>query len=136
MDELWYMYVKKRVFDKIKKASKPYIEEKYPNAKFTSQAVTETPSQFPCIEIIELPGVEVGNTLDNGEVSGYRATFQINVYSEKSENISWDVMSEILSHFKKDLHFSIVATPISANIDGIWRFTARCRRTIGAGDTI
>ena len=136
MDELWYMYVKKRVFDKIKKKSMPYLEEKYTDVNFTSQAVTETPSKFPCIEITELPGVESGNTLANDEVSGYLATFQVNVYSEKGESVAWDVMGEIISHFKKDLSFTLVAMPVSTKIGNITRYSARCRRMIGAGDTI
>ena len=136
MDELWYMYIKKRVFDKIKKKSLPYLEEKYTDVNFTSQEVTETPSKFPCIEIIELPGIENGNTLKNDEVAGYIATFQVNVYSEKGDSVAWDVMGEVISHFKKDLMFSIVATPTTTKIGGITRYTARCRREIGAGDTI
>ena len=136
MDDFWYMYVKKRVFDKIKKTSMPYLESKYADVNFTSQAITETPSKFPCVEITELPGAEQGMTLENDEVAGYLATFQVNVYSEKGDSVAWDVMSEIITHFKKDLRFTLVAMPISSKIGGITRYTARCRRMVAGGDKI
>ena len=135
MDDFWYMKVESIVFDRIKKKSKEYLS-KYPDIVFTSEEVTQTPTKFPCVEIRELQGVEHGHTLDNKYVSGYLSTFQVNVYSEKSKQIARDVMEEIISHFKKDLSFSIVAMPIHENYGEIHRYVARVRRMIGGGDKL
>ena len=135
MDDFWYMKVESIVFDRIKKKSKDYLS-KYPDLIFTSEEVTQTPTKFPCVEIRELQGVEQGITLDNEYVSGYLSTFQINVYDNKSKQIARDVMEEVISHFKKDLHFSIVTMPIHTNNGDIHRYIARVRRMIGGGDKL
>ena len=135
MDEFWYMYVKQKVFDKIKKKSMPYLS-KYEGIYFTDQAVVRKPPSFPCVEITELPGVEAGMTLENEDVAGYLATFQVKVYSEKSEDVARDVMSEIANHFKKDLHFSMTAMPITTQNGDNWVGVIRFRRMIGGGDKL
>jgi len=135
MDEFWYMKVESIVFDRIKKKSAEYLS-KYKDINFTSEEVSQAPSKFPCVEIRELEGLEQGQTLEGDTVCGYRSTFQVNVYSEKSKQIARDVMEEVISHFKKDLLFELVAIPIHANIGGIHRYSARCRRVIGAGDKL
>ena len=136
MDETWYMKVEAIVFDKIKKKSEPVLKPVYPNIIFTTSEVTEKPSQFPCVEIRELPGVEKGNTLVNDEVSAYLSTFQVNVYSEISKQVARDVMAEIALHFKRDIAFSMVAMPTYTKFDGIHRYTARFRRMLGGGDKL
>lgn len=135
MDDFWYMKVESIVFDRIKKKSAEYLS-KYKDINFTSEELVKAPSKFPCVEIRELEGSERGQTLEGDAVCGYLSTFQVNVYSEKSKQVARDVMEEIISHFKKDLCFDLVAMPIHANIGDLHRYSARCRRIIGAGDKL
>jgi len=135
MDDFWYMKVENIVFDRIKKKSSEYLS-KYKDINFTSEEIVQIPTKFPCVEIRELEGIERGQTLEGDAVCGYLSTFQVNVYSEKSKQIARDVMEEVISHFKKDLHFDLVAMPVHSNIGDLHRYTARCRRIIGAGDKI
>lgn len=135
MDDFWYMKVENIVFDRIKKKSSEYLS-KYKDINFTSEEVVQIPTKFPCVEIRELEGIERGQTLEGDAVCGYLSTFQVNVYSEKSKQIARDVMEEVISHFKKDLHFDLVAMPVHSNIGDLHRYSARCRRVIGAGDKI
>ena len=135
VDEFWFSRIESIVFDTIKKKSAPYLEQ-YSPILFVDTALSERPAQFPCIEITELQGVERGQTLTNDEICAYLSTFQINVYAEDSKQSARDIMSEIISHFKKDLAFNIVAMPVYAHNGDIHRYSARVRRLIGAGDTI
>jgi len=135
MDDFWYMKVENIVFDRIKKKSSEYLS-KYKDINFTSEEIVQIPTKFPCVEIRELEGIERGQTLEGDAVCGYLSTFQVNVYSEKSKQIARDVMEEVISHFKKDLHFDLVAMPVHSNIGDLHRYSARCRRVIGAGDKI
>lgn len=133
MDSLWFMNVESVVFDRVKKASKDYLS-KYSDLTFTSQEMSLTNPKFPCVEIRELEGIEAANTLDNRDVAAYMSTFQVNVYSESSKSIARDVMSEIMRCFKEELQFNLVAMPVHANVGDVHRYSARCRRMIGAGD--
>lgn len=134
-DEFWFSRIESVVFDKIVKKTSDYLKPKYPNISYTD-FVSETPTQFPCVEITEIEGTERGNTLANDEISAYMSTFQVNVYSDSSKQIARDVMSEIVMCFKKELAFNVLFMPIYAKNGNIHRFTARFRRMIGAGDTI
>ena len=135
MDDFWYMKVESIVFDRIKKKSSEYLK-KYKGVKFTSEQTTKTPVSFPCVEIREIDGVEVGNTLEGDAVCGYRSTFQVTVYDNTSKQVVRDVMEEVVSHFKKDLLFELVAMPIHSKQGDIHVCIARCRRVIGAGDKL
>lgn len=133
-DELWFSRVESIVFHTIVSETE-YLKSEYPDLNYTDSAVTEAPAKFPCVEITELQGIERGQTLFNDEIPAYLSTFQINVYDNTSKAIARDVMAEIISHFKQDLQFNIVAMPIYAQNGNIRRYSARCRRMIGAGDS-
>lgn len=134
-NELWYMKVESIIFDKIKKKSSEYLK-KYKDITFTSDEVIQAPTKFPCVEIREIGGEEVGQTFEGDAVCGYRSTFQVTVYHNSSKQIARDVMEEIVSHFKQDLKFDLVAMPIHSYNGQIHTYIARCRRVIGAGDKI
>lgn len=134
-DELWFTRIESEVFNAIMTEYNSNLKPIYGDAYFTDTAVTETPPNFPCIEIRELEGVERGHTIKGDEISAYMSTFQVNVYAENKAD-SRALVGEIISLFKKELQFSIVGMPVCANIDGIFRYSSRCRRMIGAGDSI
>lgn len=136
IDELWFLRIESIVIEKIKDSVTPILQPKFENLYFVDTEVLETPPGFPCIEIRELEGVERGQTIMNDEIPAYMSTFQINVYVDTEKSDAREIVSEVINQFKKELAFNIIAMPIYSKNGNIHRYTARCRRMIGAGDSI
>lgn len=127
----WYSDIEAKVFNIVKTRTSNEISGIY----WTSVSKTITESDFPCVYIYLVDSYETGEDISHDEVHAVRATFQIEVYSNKSKNEARKIIDEICAQFKA-LRFSISTIPNFSADGNVHIGKARCRRIIGAGDDI
>ena len=131
----WVMLIPNNIFSRIKNEFSASMKTKYgmKDSNFTDEA-TDTPSKFPLVYVHMLSPSEVGQTLDGKSINGGLFTFQIEVYDNAKKSTALDVMSEVLRIMKK-MRFEVVGMPEHFKTD-THRYVMRCRRVIGATDSI
>lgn len=122
------------VFTKIKAKFSEKLKTKYTNLYFTTSDKVQTNPKFPTIYVHELPSAEKGNDLENTEIAGKLAVFQIEVFDNQSQTNASEVMTEVV-RIMKSAGFSVNEMPHFNNTD-VYRKIARFRRIIGNGDTL
>lgn len=128
------MNIENLVFTRIKVQFSEKLKAKYTNLYFTTSDKAQTTPKFPTIYIHELPAVETGNDLENTEINGKLATFQIEVFDNQSQTRATEVMTEVVK-IMKSMRFSINEMPHFDNTD-TYRKVVRFRRIIGNGDDL
>lgn len=91
-------------------------------------------TDFPTLYVHLLPPVETGNDLWNGEIVAIRATFELQVYSDKSESECSKIMTACIMEMKK-LHFNIPMFPDLQTSNKKYYAIARFSRVIANGDS-
>lgn len=122
------------VFTQIKALFSEKLKEKYINLYFTTSNKVQATPKFPTIYIHELPSVETGNDLENTEINGKIAKFQIEVFDNQSQTRASETMTEVV-RIMKGMRFSVNEMPYFDNTD-TYRKVARFRRVIGNGDVL
>ena len=77
----------------------------------------------------------MGQTLDGTEINAIKANFQIEITDNVSQSRAGEVADEVL-RIIKTMRFEIVGDPYTDNTDNSYRYIMRCRRIIGALDTL
>lgn len=133
----WYMKIPLMVFTKLKQNFSQTIKETYKmtDKNFSTVGSSDTPAVFPFVYVQTLPATEQGRDLQGTSVNGALFTFQIEVYSNKTQNDARNVMSEI-ARIMKTMGFEIVSMPSFENTKDVHRMTARFRRIMGANDKL
>lgn len=136
------MWVRERendIFTLVKTRSKRVLQTKYPDLYFTQDDEQIVETKLPTVYIHNLPGVEIGQTIDGQNINGMLFTFEIHVTVSKKQGqkAASEVMWEIIGQFKK-LRFSLTMSPefINSNNASMQQIVARVRRPIGASDNI
>lgn len=135
ISELWFSEIESSVFtilqyELVEKDSAPFPEL---NCTTSSQNETlEGVKDFPALYVHMLPAQETGNTLDNTEISAIRATFELQVYSNKSESECRKILNTCILEMKK-LHFN-TTIPDPQTVGGKYFAIARFTRIIAGGD--
>lgn len=137
---MWSMMIQSSVFTRIKNEVPKSIKVgtstiKLSSKNFSTVGSSDTPAVFPFVFVQELPAVERGQTLDGQTINGGLFTFQIDVTDNVSQARARAVMTEVL-RVMKEMRFEIMAMPSFVYADGTHRMTMRCRRVIGALDTL
>lgn len=132
---MWTDYIGSVVLTKVKTNGNSALKTKYPDLNYTTDNITSGNPKFPTCYIQELAGSERGRSLEGTEVNGILCSFQIDVSDNSSKQNAKAVMVNAIDTFKQ-MNFEIIGLPIYRKEDGIWKGTARVRRTIGALDIL
>lgn len=133
----WYMMIPLMVFTKLKQNFSQSVKDTYgmTDKNFSTVGSSDTPAVFPFVSFKTLPATEQGRDLQGTSVNGALFTFQIEVYSNKTQNDARNVMSEI-ARIMKTMGFEIISIPSFEDTKDVHRMTARFRRMFGADDKL
>lgn len=133
----WYIMIPLMVFTKLKQNFSQTIKDTYKmtDKNFSTVGSSDTPAVFPFVYFNALPASEQGRDLQGTSVNGALFGFQIDVYSNKTQNEARKVMSEI-TKVMKTMGFEINSMPSFEDTKDVHRMTARFRRMFGANDTL
>jgi hypothetical protein len=116
------------------------VKEKFPemtDENFGKYLVNNKKPTFPYVLVHRLPGSEVGHTLDKTGVNGILTTFQIEVFSNDSEDVCDKISSYIADIMVGDLMFEMVGEPYpDYTSTDEYRYVSRYRRVVGASDSL
>lgn len=132
---MWTSDISSMVFTRIKSEGTNKLKTRYPDINFTASDRASTNPKFPTVLVQELGSSERGQDLDGTDVNAVLCTFQIDVFHNKKQTYTKDVMDEIVNIMKK-MRFSVVAMPEFQNTDSTYRCVMRCRRMIGVNDIL
>ena len=131
------MMIPLMVFTKLKQNFSQTIKDTYKmtDKNFSTVGSSDTPAVFPFVYFNALPASEQGRDLQGTSVNGALFGFQIDVYSNKTQNEARKVMSEI-AKVMKTMGFEINSMPSFEDTKDVHRMTARFRRMFGADDKL
>lgn len=134
---VWYMMIPLMVFTKLKQDFSQTIKDTYKmtDKNFSTVGSSDTPAVFPFVYFQTLPASEQGRDLQGTSVNGALFSFQIDVYSNKTQNEARNVMSEAIQVMKA-MGFEINSMPSFESTQDVHRMTARFRRMFGANDKL
>lgn len=127
----WYMMIPLMVFTKLKQNFSQTIKDTYKmtDKNFSTVGSSDTPAVFPFVYFQTLPASEQGRDLQGTSVNGALFSFQIDVYSNKTQNEARNVMKEV-TRIMKTMGFEIISMPSFESTQDVHRMTARFRRSI------
>lgn len=133
----WYIMIPLKVFSILKKNFSQTIKDTYKmtDSNFSTVGSSDTPAVFPFVYFNALPANEQGIDLQGTSVNGALFGFQIDVYSNKTQNDARNVMKEI-ARVMKTMGFEINSMPSFESTKDVHRMTARFRRIFGANDKL
>jgi hypothetical protein len=133
----WYIMIPLKVFSILKQNFSQKIKDTYKmtDSNFSTVGSSDTPAVFPFVYFNELPAVEQGRDLQGTSVNGALFTFQIDVYSNKTQNDARNVMKEI-ARVMKTMGFEINSMPSFEDTKDVHRMTARFRRMFGSNEKL
>lgn len=131
----WYIMIPLMVFTKLKQNFSQKIKDKYSmtDKNFSTVGSSDTPAVFPFVYFNSLPASEQGRDLEGISVNGALFSFQIDVYSNKTQSETRNVMKEV-TRVMKSMGFEINPTPSFESTKEVHRMTARFRRSIDKND--
>lgn len=133
----WYIMIPLMVFTKLKQNFSQTIKDTYDmtDKNFSTVGSSSTPAVFPFVYVQTLPATEQGIDLQGTSVNGALFSFQVDVYSNKTQNEARNVMKEI-TRIMKTMGFEIVSMPSFESTKDAHRMSARFRRIIGANENL
>ena len=133
----WYMMIPLMVFTRLKQNFSQTIKQTYnmTDKNFSTVGSSNAPAVFPFVYVNALPATEQGRDLQGTSVNGALFAFQVDVYSNKTQNEARKVMSEI-TRIMKTMGFEINGMPSFEITKDVHRMTARFRRLFGANDKL
>lgn len=133
----WDMMIPLMVFTRIKQNFSQTIKDKYSmtDKNFSTVGSSDTPAVFPFVYVQTLPGAEHGIDMQGVSVNAGMFSFQIDVYSNKTQTDARKVMAEV-RRIMKEMGFECNQMPSFENTKDVHRMTARFRRLIGVGDKL
>ena len=131
------MMIPLMVFTRLKQNFSQTIKDTYKmtDSNFSTVGSSKAPAVFPFVYVNALPASEQGRDLQGTSVNGALFTFQVDVYSNKTQNEARKVMSEVAKTMKT-MGFEINSMPSFESTQDVHRMTARFRRMFGADDTL
>lgn len=136
VDETWYAKIESYIltilkYELVQKTSAPY-----PNLTCTTsnqEESLELVGDFPTMYVHMLAPYEVGRDLTNVTVNGINCTFELTVYSDKSEKECRNIITAGIQQMKK-LHFNVETFPDPRTSDKKYIAITRLNRVIASGD--
>lgn len=129
------MMIPLMVFTKLKQEFSQTIKDKYnmTDKNFSTVGSSDTPAVFPFVYVNALPASEQGRDLQGTSVNGALFTFQVDVYSNKTQNEARKVMSEV-TKVMKTMGFEINSMPSFEDTKDVHRMIMRARKSFGSND--
>jgi hypothetical protein len=137
MSDTWFAETESTIFTILQYLLTEKTDAPYPTLNCTTSNQNDSVSgvgKFPTLYVHELPPVEMGNDLVNESVNAIRATFELQIFSNKSEQECRKIMNACILEMKK-LRFTISMFPDPQVSSGVYYCIARFTRVIGSGDT-
>lgn len=133
----WEITIPLLVFTRIKQEFSQTIKNTYnmTDKNFSTVGSSDTPAVFPFVRFEILPANEEGEDLEGNSVNAGTFGFQIDVYSNKTQNETRKILSEI-KRIAKQMKFQINQFPTFEDTKDYHRGTIRIKRLIGASDKI
>lgn len=136
VSETWYSEIESTIFTYLQYQLKTRLDAPFPKLNLTTanQKNVDEVDKFPTVYVHMLPCVETGRELLNETVPAVRATFEIQVYSDKSESECRKIITSCIQEMKK-LHFNVTILPDPQTSDKKYYAISRFTRIIGNGDS-
>lgn len=131
----WWADLENRIYSIIKTRANKTLRVKYPKIFWTTQIMTITESQFPCVYIHVIDAYEIGEDISRSTINGINITYQVEIYVNTDQADAVYIMQELTSQLKK-LRFSITGLPTYTSDGNVLRGIIRARRVMGANDNI
>lgn len=136
ISDVWFSQIESTIFtllqyDLVEKDLAPF-----PSLNCTTSSENESledVNDFPALYVHMLPPQEVGNTLDNNDITALRTTIELQVFSNKSESECRKIMNACIMEMKK-LHFNVSMFPDPQTSNKKYFAIARFTRIIAGGD--
>ena len=135
MDNSWVMVLDSTFYTILDTKLDKKFKSTYPDLYITKALGNLPESKFPTVYIHALPFSEAMSDLDGTSVNAVNVSYQIDVYSNKSQNDANKIMTEVIN-IVKSMRFSVNAFPEFSLSGGVYREVMRCTRLIGSGDTL
>ena len=136
VDETWYDKIESYILTILKYELVQKLLAPYPKLTCTTSNQGESldlVNDFPTMYVHMLPPYEVGRDLTNDTVNGINCTFELVVYSDKSEKECRNIITAGIQQMKK-LHFNVETFPDPRTSDKKYIAIARLNRVIASGD--
>lgn len=108
---------------------------KYTNLNYTMSDRQPTNPKFPSVYVHLMNATEMGNGLNNTDINGVLASFQIEVTDNEKQANCKAVMDEV-TKIMKSMRFETVSMPVFNNTESVYRIVARFRRVVMALDKL
>lgn len=136
VDETWYDKIESYIltilkYELVQKSSAPF--PKLTCTTSNQEESLELVGDFPTMYVHMLPPYEVGRDLTNVTVNGINCTFELTVYSDKSEKECRQIITAGIQQMKK-LHFNVETFPDPRTSDKKYIAITRLNRVIASGD--
>lgn len=136
VDETWYDKIESYILTILKYELVQKLLAPYPKLTCTTSNQEESldlVGDFPTMYVHMLPPYEVGRDLTNVTVNGINCTFELTVYSDKSEKECRQIITAGIQQMKK-LHFNVETFPDPRTSDKKYIAITRLNRVIASGD--
>ena len=136
VDETWYDKIESYILTILKYELVQKLLAPYPKLTCTTSNQEESldlVNDFPTMYVHMLPPYEVGRDLTNDTVNGINCTFELVVYSDKSEKECRNIITAGIQQMKK-LHFNVETFPDPRTSDKKYIAITRLNRVIASGD--
>ena len=136
VDETWYDKIESYILTILKYELVQKLSAPFPKLTCTTsnqEESLELVGDFPTMYVHMLPPYEVGRDLANVTVNGINCTFELTVYSDKSEKESRQIITAGIQQMKK-LHFNVETFPDPRTSDKKYIAITRLNRVIASGD--
>ena len=136
VDEAWYDKIESYILTILKYELVQKLLAPFPKLTCTTSNQEESldlVGDFPTMYVHMLPPYEVGRDLTNDTVNGINCTFELTVYSDKSEKECRQIITAGIQQMKK-LHFNVETFPDPRTSDKKYIAITRLNRIIASGD--
>ena len=137
VSETWFSEIESTIYT-ILHYKLTYVEDApFPYLNCTTSSQSESldgVSDFPTLYIHMLSPTEQGNDLTNEDVPAIKATFDLQVFSDTSEEECRKIMNACILEMKK-LRFKVSMFPDPQTTDKKYYAVARFNRIIASGDS-
>ena len=134
----WVTRIPNKIFTRVKAEFSKKIKTKYKMtvSNFSTVGSSDTPAVFPFVYIQQLDPMETGEDLEGTTINGGLFTFQIDVTDNKKQENAKEVMTEVM-RIMKTMGFKCKSLPFfDSSANGVFRMTARFRRSIDENDIL
>lgn len=136
ISENWFMQIESTIYTHLQYQLAGRNDAPFPNLNCTTSSQNESledVSDFPTIYIHMLPPLEIGNDLYNDTIAGLNVTFELQVFSDKSESQCRKIITAAILEMKK-LRFNVSMFPDPQTENKKYYAIARFNRVVGAAD--